>query len=803
MSSALGSSVYVRGERWTVVGCERFSTCSVFVVSGAERDNAGRRCQFVEPFDRLRGVRPDRLRHRKRQAVLRTALAAATRAKPAGGLWTAADANLTLLPYQLEPALAVLDGATRILLADEVGLGKTIQAGLILGELAARGLVDRALILTPAGLRDTWAGELRDRFGLQVRVLDQAVIAQQTAALPAGFNPWTLKGITIASLDFAKRPEVLAAIEEAPLDLVIADEAHHLTPGSDRGAAVARLAVRVPWVVLVSATPHSGDEAAFSYLTGLGALGEGLSVFHRSRADVGIAVGRRVHWCAVAPQPVEAEMLRATERYARAIWQSRGASEQAVRLVATTLARRAASSAAALRRTLVRRLALLSGNDDPSPQQPPLPWDDVDGSDDDDPAWLGCAGLENGADERQRLEELIRLAQSAEPHSSKTHRLVRLLGLAREPAVIFTEYRDTLEALQQVLEAGRSIAVIHGGLAPALRQLAVDRFTRGSADVLIATDAAGEGLNLHQRCRLVVNVELPWNPLRLEQRIGRVDRIGQSRRVHAVHLFHRNSIEETVLARLERRRQTAGAWMSEEDIAQAALGAAPATTRPAPRIRTTSVSRAAAEVARADEQRRLRAPLRDAAAADASWALPRRQAATLRVVLLHVVRLLDGGFRTTTVWCLPISVHLARAPRCKKQWRIAIQALARDEVIRRTCSIEGERCAAAAARALRPLVDALVKRVERIRRRLTPARLPLRQVSLFDRRLEREAESRRHVRLTLDAHLEERARQFSGIVANPARFTVRLVAAWAADGPQMNADTESSDGAHEEPAGRQ
>ena len=268
MSTSPGSNVCVRGERWVVVGCERFEACTVLTLEGGDRENRGQRCRLLEPFDRVRRVDPDRLRRRQRDAVLRAALAATAREKSAGCLWTAAGARLTLLPYQLEPALAVLDGATRILLADEVGLGKTIQAGLILSELRARGLVDRALILAPAGLRETWATELRDRFGVEADVLDQAAVAERAAMLPADINPWTMKGVTITSLDFAKRAEVLAAIEEAPFDLVIADEAHHLTPGSDRGAAVARLASRVPWVILVSATPHSGDDAAFNYLTG-------------------------------------------------------------------------------------------------------------------------------------------------------------------------------------------------------------------------------------------------------------------------------------------------------------------------------------------------------------------------------------------------------------------------------------------------------------------------------------------------------------------------------------------------------
>lgn len=768
-----------------VVGLDRFERCAVLALEGGDRDNLGHRCQLIEPFDRFRRMNPDRLRRRRRDSVLRSALAAITRQKPVAGLWTAADARIALLPYQLEPALAALDGATRILLADGVGLGKTIQAGLILSELRARGLVDRALVLAPAGLRETWAAELRERFGLQVVVLDQAAIAARTASLPAEINPWTLKGVTITSLDLAKRAEVLAAIEEAPFDLVIADEAHHLTPGSDRGAAVARLASRAPWVILVSATPHSGDDAAFNYLTGLGALDDRLTVFRRSRGDVGTAGGRRTHLLAVRPQAAEEDMLRGAERYARAIWQARGAADAGAQLLAMTLARRAASSATALCRTLTRRLALMSGYPDPLPQQPLLPWEDLDAGDDGDAAWLGCAGLDDALEERRQIEALIVLARDAELHGSKTYRLRRFLERAREPAVVFTEYRDTLEALQRALEPVRPVAVIHGGLAPAVRQQSIERFTRGDAIVLIATDAAGEGLNLHHRCRLVINIELPWNPLRLEQRAGRVDRIGQSRRVHAVHLIHPNSIEETVLARLERRRlnaerglRNASAWLSEADVAQTALGGCSVPERVAPQITTAHVARALAELSRAEEERRLRARLRNGVAANACWALPRRRfSGASRVICLHLVQHLDADSRVSGEHYVPVVVDLSVTPRDQRTWRLVVEALARDAGLRNACAAESEGRATAAWRATQPLALAVTSRIEQIRDHLAQAAKAMRQVSLFDRRSERESEAQQHIRARLDAHFAHRAGQLSG----KARVSIRLIAAWAAD----------------------
>ena len=172
---------------------------------------------------------------------------------------------------------------------------------MILSELRERGWVEHALIACPAGVRDTWARELRDRFGIAATVLDQSSIAERIASLPPGVSPWSGHAVAIASIDFVKRPEVLSAIDGEPIDLVIADEAHHLAPGTDRGAAMSRIASRAPWCILVSATPHSGDRAAFEYLTSMGADGEPIAIFRRHRRDVGLAVSRRVS-CSERPR---------------------------------------------------------------------------------------------------------------------------------------------------------------------------------------------------------------------------------------------------------------------------------------------------------------------------------------------------------------------------------------------------------------------------------------------------------------------------------------------------------------------
>jgi superfamily II DNA/RNA helicase len=162
-------------------------------------------------------------------------------------------------------------------------------------------------------------------------------------------------------------------------------------------------------------------------------------------------------------------------------------------------------------------------------------------------------------------------AASAAKAESKIQAIRRLLNRIDEPAIVFTEYRDTLAWVARQLP--EPALQLHGGLSRRERLAVVDAFTRGDARVLLATDAAGEGLNLHHRCRIVVNLELPWNPTRLEQRIGRVDRIGQQRAVHAFHLIGATTGEMNLLDELRTRIARAQAAVGAADPLDGALDA--------------------------------------------------------------------------------------------------------------------------------------------------------------------------------------------------------------------------------------
>jgi superfamily II DNA or RNA helicase len=576
-----GDVVRIRDERWRILTHAPLGDVAIIEAAGCDARNRTTRARFLLPFEPIdhlpsslapRVVRPGRWRR-----VVRRGLADATPS------WTSlrhvAHSNLTLIPYQLEPALALVGGhGCRFLLADDVGLGKTVQAGVMMAEVLARRPDARVLVIVPAALRDQWRHELSARFRLDADVLDAAGIARMAADLPPAINPWSLPRIVVTSIDYIKRPEVMRSIEMLTWDFVAFDEAHNLAGRSDRATAAQAVARRSRAVALLTATPHSGDDEAFRKLCSIGDMRDAypLLIFKRTRDDAGLAGSRRNTTRRVTPTRAEIAMHTALLAYARRAWvEATGDFASGARLAMTVLARRACSSAGALARSVERRLELL--DDRPSHgAQPHLPFADMSGDDDEPAAWLGSRGLRDSGEERAVLAELLDLAHTAAVQESKLAWLRRFLRRVGEPAIVFTEYRDTLAAISAGLP-GVDAVQLHGGLTSRERREVLSRFAAGGARVLLATDAASEGLNLHHRCRLVINLELPWTPVRLHQRAGRVDRIGQMRTVHAIRLVARGTCEESIVARLasriDRINDALRAVPNEEIVAESVLGA--------------------------------------------------------------------------------------------------------------------------------------------------------------------------------------------------------------------------------------
>jgi SNF2 family DNA or RNA helicase len=554
----IGDAVRIRNERWRLAAESRLGAISIIDVDGCDPTNHGVRARFLLPFETVDSASPPSAAPRfvtmeRWKRAARSVLAAAV--PEWTSLRAAARANLTVLPFQLEPAIAVARGdACRVLIADEVGLGKTIQAGLIVAETVARAPESRVLIVAPAGLREQWRDELQSRFQLTAEVLDAPCIARVAGELVAEVNPWAIHPVAITSIDFIKRPEVMRSLETLTWDALVFDEAHALAGRSDRAAAAAVLGCRARVVVMLTATPHSGDEEAFARLSAVGDIGNAfpLLTFRRARADVGFPRNRRTTPLRVRPTGAEAAMHGALNDYLRRLTDEISTRGGAASLLSSILLRRACSSAASLARSLERRRALLFDGTVASGEQLPLPFVATDS--DDEPGFeLGVAGLRNEDEEQRWLHTLTALARSAAARESKVNVLRRLLRRIEEPTIVFTEYRDTLQHIRAELEEFEPLT-LHGGLTLRERADVIGRFNGGETSLLLATDAASEGLNLHHRCRFVVNLELPWTPLRMEQRVGRVDRIGQACRVHALSLIAAGTHDEIVARQLGERQ---------------------------------------------------------------------------------------------------------------------------------------------------------------------------------------------------------------------------------------------------------
>ncbi|TLZ81541.1 MAG: DEAD/DEAH box helicase [Methanobacteriota archaeon] len=438
-------------------------------------------------------------------------------------------------PHQERTCLRVLrEMRGRAILADEVGLGKTIEAGLLLKEYAIRGLVRRVLILTPASLTGQWREEMESKFELPFAVLRSV-------------GDWERRPLLIASIDTAKRDPHRASAQRTSWDLVIVDEAHRLKNRlSVNWRFVAGLSKK--YMLLLTATPVQNDMDELFNLVSLlkpGALhtydrfveryvgsADGRVPTHvpelrdrlrdvmvRNRRGIAFTLPpRRVHSLPVRLSPRERRLYDGVTEFVRdAYWSVSGRMSWAARLTLIVLQREIGSSTFAVAETLHRLT------------QSPL----------------------FGAAERGRLEALRDDARAI-PSNVKADHLAGFLRSSDEKALVFTQYLRTMQYLKGVLERdGHRVVIYHGGLPPAAKDAAVQAF-RGDGQIFLSTEAGGEGRNL-QFARTVVNYDLPWNPLRIEQRIGRVHRLGQAREVHVVNLWAQDTVEAYLMELLDRK----------------------------------------------------------------------------------------------------------------------------------------------------------------------------------------------------------------------------------------------------------
>lgn len=557
-----GDVVWIRQQRWRVRRAMRDGHVVRLDVTSRTRA-----LTFLAPFDRVAIERPSAAPRRVRRQELRARLAHVVARAPDPRLpLSLVDARLDLLPHQIEPVLAALAGHCRILLADEVGLGKTIQAGAVVSEVLKRETAPRVLILAPSPLIGQWCDELSERFHLRAERADRDGLQALTRVIPYGENPWRRARLWIGSPDFVKQTHVLSSLPPDPWDLLVIDEAHSVCGASDRFIACAGLARKSRRVVLLTGTPHAGDTSRFHRLTSLGALPGSAPalVFRRTRASLGLGRTRSVRWPRINLTTHEHEALACLQAYEQAVIRTAG-TDPSVFLLLSVFRKRALSTFAALGQSIARRLTWIGhGTADIEFWEPLLPFGDDDERDDEDRAALQAMLSIDPRREALWLQRLARLTTLAARAESKARYLSSLIHRTTEPVVVFTEFRDSLEAVMHELRVNRSVAWIHGRQDSAEQRTHLSRFLRGEASVLLATDVAGQGLNLQSRARWVVSLEVPWNPARLEQRIGRVDRIAQPRPTHLTVLVARHEAESGLLLHLSRRILRARAAMSDD-----------------------------------------------------------------------------------------------------------------------------------------------------------------------------------------------------------------------------------------------
>lgn len=581
--------------------------------------------------------------------------------EPLLGVWNSA---IQVHPYQLEPVIRALSmPRVSLLLADGVGLGKTIQSGLVLEELLLRRRIRRIFVLCPAMLQRQWKYELRRKFNLEFEIIDSDSTFQLRRRLGIDTNPWKAFPRIITSMDYLRMPDVLQqflqasgagpdadlsglTLPHAPWDLLIVDECHHFAPQSgNRASQRTRMLREIRFLfehrIFASATPHNGKTVCF---TGLLELLDPIRFqmavemddkdkkqlaevrIRRLKDDINKQSLRPPFAEQLPPvelpiklTPQESSLYAALREYRKkgqaALANASAGERWLSQFVFSLMTKRLLSCPFAFARTWWRHL-----EDDTEVEAPNLfdmarvsaeRAEEQAKSDDEravleedaarySGAWLRSQGkaandlqgkinkaLEALGFDRRNVEDQNKLPILAKKSDSKTEALVAWIkkhlfvgGKLRddERLIVFTEYKETLFFLEQrLLQEGfdkNTLRMLYGGMTPDEFEGVKGEFEDKTAAVrlLLATDAASEGINMQQECRWIIHYDIPWSPSRLQQRNGRVSRYGQWRDV-SVHYFRCNEEEDMdflfyVAQKVEQVRQDLG---SVERIFDAAV----------------------------------------------------------------------------------------------------------------------------------------------------------------------------------------------------------------------------------------
>lgn len=441
--------------------------------------------------------------------------------------------NIVLYAHQLNAVSAVVRRFRgRALLCDEVGLGKTVEAGMVLLEYLLRGMVRKVLILTPPSLAQQWQEEMQRKFNLDFVLYDSEAFRK------SGKEAWKRFDRVIASLHTAKRKPHADRIRDIYYDMVIVDEAHHLR---NRASVSYKFVdtLQKRYILLLTATPVQNDlselfnlitllkpghlSTSYAFTRNFVTRGDRMTpknlprlrslladvMIRNRRATVDLKLPRRIaRTIPVDLTAEERDFYREVTDYVRSGYSSQREGGRSSPLVLWTIQQEVGSSTAAALSTLHK---IARGSN-------------------------GGAG---------KIEHLVRLAQAVKKQG-KLKAALDVISAYGDKVLVFTRFRKTQDFLDRALrEAGFETALFHGQMRRIEKEDQIRKFAE-TARVLVSTESGGEGRNL-QFCNAILNYDLPWNPMRIEQRIGRVHRVGQTRDVHIFNLSARETIEGYIL----------------------------------------------------------------------------------------------------------------------------------------------------------------------------------------------------------------------------------------------------------------
>ena len=516
------------------------------------------------------------------------------------GVLSSLSSGIIPLPHQLHVLDRALETRSiRYILADEVGLGKTIEAGMIIKELKTRGLIERILVVCPTGLVSQWSVEMQEKFHEKFQVI-----------LPSDFD--TIRRLTdnedvygqfdqvISPMDSIKplekhvgwsdervekyNQERIEAIINSGWDLIIIDEAHRVA-GSSSDVARYKLGYLLsqasPYLLLLTATPHNGKTEPFLRLIRLldeQAFPNYKSIVKEQVAPYLIRSEKReaidnngnllfkkrythlveLHWDerhSLQRQLYEMVSSYVSKTYDKA--RRNRKKNMCLIFLMIIMQRMVTSSTAAVRQSLERRLHVLLAEETRANTMSETDLDERDIEDGDADA-MEAISLDRTA-EIEELKMIISTAKQAEfqHHDVKVDALFDTIDAlqSEDPAqkiILFTEFVGTQAYLKELLESrGYSVSILNGSMDIEERNNALNEF-KTNTSIFISTDAGGEGLNL-QFANIIINYDLPWNPMKIEQRCGRADRIGQQRDVHIYNMIVRDTVESRVREVLEEK----------------------------------------------------------------------------------------------------------------------------------------------------------------------------------------------------------------------------------------------------------